>query len=154
MNGHGNARGIATLQSVLASGGANGVQMMSEAGRRRVLEQQSDGVDLVLGVPCRWGMGYSLETAYFPGVPAGARVGWWAGNGGSMSYVDLDARMSLGFVPNRWISGPHETDRARGLIQAAYQEGHLWVADGGATSRSTGSKPRRRGRCSRCFSWR
>jgi CubicO group peptidase (beta-lactamase class C family) len=121
MNGHGNARGIATLQSLLASGGANGVRMMSDTGRTRVLEQQSDGVDLVIGFPCRWGMGFALELSAFPGIPAGARTAWWGGNGGSTSFIDLDARMSLGFVPNRWISGPHETDRARGLIQAAYQ---------------------------------
>ena len=76
------ARAIATLQSVLACGEANGVKMMSDAVRERVLEQQSDGADLVLGVPCRWGLGYSLETAIFPGVPADARVAWWAGNGG------------------------------------------------------------------------
>jgi CubicO group peptidase (beta-lactamase class C family) len=121
MNGHGNARGIATLQSVLASGHANGVQMMSDRGRRRVLEQQSDGVDLVIGVPCRWGLGYSLDAGYMDGVPAGANVAWWAGNGGSMSFVDLDARLSIGYVPNRWIAGEHETDRARAVIRAAYQ---------------------------------
>ena len=45
----------------------------------------------------------------------------WAGNGGSMSYVDLDARMSLAYYPNRWISGQHEMDRARLAIQAAYE---------------------------------
>jgi CubicO group peptidase (beta-lactamase class C family) len=121
MNGHGNARGIATLQSILASGGANGRRMISDRGRARVLEQQSDGVDLVIGVPCRWGMGFSLETSHLPGVPAGARAAWWAGNGGSMSFIDLDARMALGFTPNRWICGAYETNRARQLIRAAYQ---------------------------------
>jgi len=121
MNGHGNARGIATLQSVLACGEANGVKVLSDAGRERVLEQQSDGPDLVLGVPCRWGLGYSLEKSIFPGVPADARVAWWGGNGGSMAFVDLDARMAIGFTPNRWISGPHEQTRSRRLIAAAYE---------------------------------
>ena len=121
MNGHGNARAIATLQSVLACGEAKGVKMMSDAGRERVLEQQSDGPDLVLGVPCRWGLGYSLEQSIFPGIPADARVAWWAGNGGSMAFVDLDARMAVGFTPNRWISGPHEQTRSRRLIAAAYE---------------------------------
>jgi CubicO group peptidase (beta-lactamase class C family) len=121
MGGHGNARAIATLQSLLACGEANGKRLISDAGRRRVLEQQSDGVDLVIGVPCRWGMGFSLETSHFPGVPSGARAGWWAGNGGSMSFIDLDARMAIGFTPNRWISGPHEQDRSRSLIKAAYE---------------------------------
>lgn len=121
MNGHGNARGIATLQSVLASGSANGVRLMSDAGRYRVLEQQSDGADLVIGVPCRWGMGFSLEMMLFPGVPAGARAAWWAGNGGSLSFIDLDARMAIGYVPNRWISGPYEQYRSGNVVRAAYQ---------------------------------
>lgn len=121
MNGHGNARGLATLQSTLASGGAKGVRLMSDAGRKRALEQQSDGTDLVIGVPCRWAMGYSLELMLFPGVPAGARVGWWGGNGGSLSFVDLDARMAIGFVPNRWISGPYEQFRSGNIVRAAYQ---------------------------------
>lgn len=121
MNGHGNARGIATLQSVLASGGANGRRLMSEAGRLRVLEPQSDGPDLVIGMPCRWGMGFSLETTIFPGVPSGARAGWWAGNGGSLSFVDLDARMSIGYVPNRWLSGRFEQYRSSTIVRAAYR---------------------------------
>jgi CubicO group peptidase (beta-lactamase class C family) len=121
MNGHGNARGIATLQSVLACGGANGVRLMSTSGRERVLEQQSDGMDLVLEFPCSWGMGYSLVREYY-GAPSSARVAWWAGNGGSVSFVDLDAHMAIGFVPNKWIGGSaHEQDRSRSLIQAAYR---------------------------------
>jgi hypothetical protein len=121
MNGHGNARAIATLQSVLACGRANGVKLISDAGRERVLEQQSDGVDLVMRVACRWGMGHSLETSIFPGVPTNAPVAWWGGNGGSMSFVDRDAGMAIGFTPNRWISGPHEQTRSRNIIKAAYQ---------------------------------
>jgi CubicO group peptidase (beta-lactamase class C family) len=120
MNGHGNGRGIATVQSILASGGANGVRLMSDAGRARVLEQQSDGVDIVIGLEMRWGMGYSLDKAFF-GVPQSRRVAWWGGNGGSMSYVDLDARMSVGYVPNRWLAGDAASLlRARSIVLAAY----------------------------------
>lgn len=121
MNGHGNARGLATMQSVLACGGANGVQLMSDEGRRRVLEQQSDGADLVIGVPCRWAMGFSLEMMMYPGVPAGTRAAFWAGNGGSLSFIDLDARMAVGYVPNRWISGVYEQFRSGNVLCAAYQ---------------------------------
>jgi CubicO group peptidase (beta-lactamase class C family) len=120
MNGHGNARGIATLQSLLASGVVRGKRLMSDAGRARVLEQQSDGDDLVIGFPCRWGMGFSRTMAFFPWLGDDARVAWWAGNGGSLSFIDLDERMAIGFTPNRWISGPHEQDRSRSLVRAAY----------------------------------
>jgi CubicO group peptidase (beta-lactamase class C family) len=120
LNGHGNGRGIATVQSILAAGSANGVRLMSDAGRLRVLEQQSDGNDLVTGLPMRWGMGYSLDRSYF-GLPESRRVAWWAGNGGSLSYVDLDARMSVGYVPNRWLAGDAASMvRGRNLVLAAY----------------------------------
>jgi hypothetical protein len=29
--------------------------------------------------------------------------------------------MSIGFVPNRWISGPYEVARSRNIVRAAYQ---------------------------------
>ena len=119
LNGHGNARGIATAQSVLASGGAGGVRLMSDAGRERVLEQQAAGVDLVLDIPLRWGMGYSLNGEIVP-ASGGTRVAWWAGNGGSMSFVDLDRRFSFGYVPNRWITGAHEMDRSMRLLNEVY----------------------------------
>jgi CubicO group peptidase (beta-lactamase class C family) len=121
VNGHGSARGIAVLQSVLASGGANGVRLMSDAGRLRVLEQQSDGPDLVLAAEPRWGMGYALEGSFF-GAPPFARVAYWGGNGGSLSYVDLDARMAIGYVPNRWLGGsfPLSVERAINIVKAAY----------------------------------
>ena len=66
-------------------------------------------------------MGFSLEILMFPGVPAGARAAWWAGNGGSLSFIDLDARMSIGFVPNRWIGGRFEQYRSGNVVRAAYQ---------------------------------
>jgi CubicO group peptidase (beta-lactamase class C family) len=120
LNGHCNARGIATLQSVVACGGAHGVRLMSDAGRKRMLEQQCEGNDLVLGLPLRWGMGYSLAGEFF-GVPASSRVAWWGGNGGSMSFVDLDACMAIGFAPNRWLGGDFASlERARNIIRAAY----------------------------------
>lgn len=121
-NGHGNARGIAAAQSVLANGGAFGKRLMSEAGCERVLEQQVDGLDVVIGLPfpIRWGLGYCLNADYLPGGTSGSRAAFWAGNGGSMSWVDLDHRMSFGFAPNRWMTGPHEQDRSLSVLRAVY----------------------------------
>jgi len=154
MNGHGNARGIAMLQSVLASGGANGVRLMSDAGRERVLEQQSAGPDLVVGVPCRWGMGFSLEMAMFPGTPPEARTAWWAGNGGSLSFIDLDARMAIGYVPNRWITGPFEQHRSGNIVQAAYQALQAVELSSDALPRLCGSAPTHQAVGKRMRCWR
>jgi CubicO group peptidase (beta-lactamase class C family) len=121
INGHGNGYGIATAQSVLANGGAFGKRLLSEAGRERVLERQADGVDVVLDIPIRWGLGYSVSSDFLPGGTSGSRVAFWAGGGGSMSWVDLDHRMSFGFAPNHWMTGPHEQDRSLSILKAVYE---------------------------------
>jgi CubicO group peptidase (beta-lactamase class C family) len=120
INGHGNGYGIAAVQSVLANGGAFGKRLLSEAGRERVLERRVDGPDVVLDVPLRWGLGYSLNAEFVEGASS-SRIAFWAGNGGSMSWVDLDHRMSFGYAPNRWITGPHENDRSVSILKTVYE---------------------------------
>ena len=39
---------------------------LSEAGANRVFEEQTNGVDLVLGTPIRFGLGYGLTSAAMP----------------------------------------------------------------------------------------
>ena len=75
---------------------------------------------MVLEVPLRWGLGYSLNAEFVEGA-VGSRIAFWAGNGGSMSWVDLDHRMSFGYAPNRWITGPHENDRSVSILKAVYE---------------------------------
>ena len=48
--------------SVHASGGVGDVRLMSDASRHRVLEHETAGLDLVLDIPLRWGMGYCLNN--------------------------------------------------------------------------------------------
>lgn len=98
-NGHGNARAVALIQSVLACGGeAHGVRLLSAGTVEKVLEQQSDGLDLVLGVPLRFGMGYGLASET---MPMGPRSFSWGGYGGSLVFNDLDGRMTVAYVMNR-----------------------------------------------------
>jgi CubicO group peptidase (beta-lactamase class C family) len=119
-NGHGNARAVATIHSTLACGEANGVRLLSDRGRRRALEPQSDGVDLLLGIPTRWGMGFNLECVIVPN-PMGHELAFWGGNGGSLGLVDFTERMSVSFVMNRWLEGPYETLRFNRILKAVYE---------------------------------
>lgn len=118
-NGHGNARAVATIHSTLVADEVNGIRLLSRAGRHRVLEQQSDGVDLVMDMPVRWGMGFALHSPLFSNT-AGHRVVYWGGNGGSLAFVDFDTKMVVSFVMNRWIEGPYEQIRNQRILQAAY----------------------------------
>ena len=65
--GNGNARAVAEIHMILANNDvAKGRRFLSEAGCRRALEPQVQGVDLVLGVPMRFGLGFALGTGLMP----------------------------------------------------------------------------------------
>jgi CubicO group peptidase (beta-lactamase class C family) len=119
-NGHGNARSVAVVQSVLACGGTvGGRRFLSPEGCERALEQQSYGIDLVIGQPIRFGMGYGLNSAEMP-LSANERVCFWGGWGGSLILVDLDARMTVAYVMNRMGEGTLGDVRGAGIVMAAY----------------------------------
>jgi CubicO group peptidase (beta-lactamase class C family) len=119
-NGHGNARSVAAVQSVLASGGeVGGVRLLSRAGCDAVFEEQSHGTDLVLGVPLRIGIGYGLNSAELP-VSPNSRACFWGGWGGSIVVVDLDARMTVAYMMNRMGEGTLGDQRGAAIVQAAF----------------------------------
>ncbi len=99
-NGHGNARSAAKVGSLLACGGdLNGVRLLSQATIDQAIEEQFNGIDLVLGVPVRWGLGFGLaneKLAYL-----NPRAFYWGGFGGSWLEVDPDSRMCFSYVMNK-----------------------------------------------------
>ena len=120
-NGHGNARSIVRIQSILANGGtAFGKTLMSEEGTRRIFDKQTDGDDLVLGVPIVFGMGYGLSSDYMPMGP-NEHIAYWGGWGGSTVVVDQDARLCVSYVMNRMDPSVLGDVRGFSLLQAAYQ---------------------------------
>jgi CubicO group peptidase (beta-lactamase class C family) len=117
-NGHGNARSVARIHSTLACGEVNGIRHLSDKTRLRMLEPQSTGADLLLGLaPFSWGMGMAIKTPGFP-RQSKYRIAWWGGNGGHLGFVDFDNRLSASFVMNRWIEGPNEMTRFFRFIDA------------------------------------
>jgi CubicO group peptidase (beta-lactamase class C family) len=120
-NGHGNARSVATVQSLLACGGErNGRRILSARGCEAVFEEQANGMDLVLGAPLRLGMGYGLNSPALP-ISPNPRTCFWGGWGGSLVVVDLDARLTVAYVMNRMGEGTLGDTRGISLVMAAYQ---------------------------------
>jgi CubicO group peptidase (beta-lactamase class C family) len=118
--GHGNARSVAQVQSILACGGeVGGRRFLSQAGCDAVFEQQAEGTDLVLGVPLTLGNGYGLSSALTPLSP-NQKACYWGGWGGSVVICDLDARLCISFVMNRMGEGTVGDDRGLGIVLATY----------------------------------
>jgi CubicO group peptidase (beta-lactamase class C family) len=120
-NGHGNARAMAKIHSVLACGGEwEGRSFLSPRTCESVLEEQCNGVDLVIGVPVRFGLGYALQNETFRFSP-NDRVAFWGGWGGSLVMADLDAKLSLGFAMNQMSAEAIVGDqRTHALCEAVY----------------------------------
>lgn len=119
-NGQGNARSIVKAQTAMANGGvAFGKTLLSEAGTKRIFEQQSKGRDLVLGVPLVFGMGYGLNNEKVP-ISPNKNTCYWGGWGGSSVVIDQDAGLCLSYVMNRMESGLLGDPRGAGLAAAMY----------------------------------
>ncbi len=119
-NGHGNARSVVTVQSVLACGGeTGGKRLFSSKLADVIFEEQANGTDLVLGSPLRHGIGYGLISPEVPLSP-NEHACYWGGWGGSIVVIDIDARMTVAYMMNRMVDGLAGDLRGAGLVFAAY----------------------------------
>lgn len=118
-NGHGNARSVAMVQSIVANNGEyNGTRFFSEKTGARIFETQAHGVDLVLGIEAHFGMGYGLASSV---TPLGPRGCFWAGLG-SLVVMDQDFDITIAYTPNKMQFVPGSTrgaNIARAAVEAA-----------------------------------
>ncbi len=116
-NGHGNARSVALVQSVVAGRGeARGVRLLSAAGCDRIFEEQIHGTDLVLGSEYRFGMGYGLSSGM---MPIGPRSCFWGGYGGSLIVMDQETELTVCYAMNRMEAGLEGDLRGAAILMAA-----------------------------------
>ncbi|KAG9771208.1 hypothetical protein KCU88_g6388, partial [Aureobasidium melanogenum] len=125
-NGHSNARGLARVLSTVTRGGSvDGVKLLSQRTIDRIFDVQSDGPDLVVGVPVTFGIGYGLAgpgTAQsVPWLPKSGRVCFWGGWGGSFILMDLDRKVTFSYVMNKMGAGILGSTRSEAYFRAAYK---------------------------------
>lgn len=121
INGHGNARSVARVLSAIARGGeVDGVRLLGPDTIDLIFNEQTDGVDVVLGIPLRWGVGYALpKKDTISWIPDG-KICFWGGWGGSMIIMDLERRMTISYMMNRMAPGIIGSDRSGAYVTAIY----------------------------------
>ena len=101
-NPHSNARAIARVFGILASGGsAGGRQLLSRETIEQASAIDSDGIDAILGRPNRFGLGFQLTIPGVRPLGPGAHSFGHYGNGAILGFADPHAGMGFGFVCNR-----------------------------------------------------
>ena len=120
-NGHGNARSVARIMSALALGGeVDGIRLLGPETIDLIFEEQSNGVDLVLGVPLRFGIGYGLPILETVPYLPDERICFWGGWGGSVIAMDLGRRMTISYMMNKMGPGVIGSDRSEAYVSAIY----------------------------------
>lgn len=117
VNGHGNARAMATLYGEIAREGG---RLISNATLSRACEMQWSAIEPVLGHNYRMALGFTLNSpdAYMgPNLHAFGHVG----AGGSTGFCDPDARLGFSYCMNLMRANRDNGPRARRLITALYQ---------------------------------
>ena len=119
-NGHANGRSIARAYAALSlDGELDGVRVMSSGAIDRAIVEQSNGMDAVLDVPTRFGLGFMLSSETFPMEPAKRAFGH-AGAGGSMGIADPEAGIGFGYAMNQMRTEAGDDYRYVNLLKAVY----------------------------------
>lgn len=118
VNGHGNARSLARMMSVIARGGTvDNHALLSPATIDLIFEQQSDGTDLVLLTPIRFGTGFALADPSYLTYPFPGRVCFWGGWGGSIVVMDLEHKTTIAYTMNKMGAGILGSERTETYLQ-------------------------------------
>ena len=119
-NGHTNARALARIYGALARGGeVDGVRVLSPAQIERCLTIESDGIDAVVGVPMRFGLGFRITQPAARYGPNPRTFGH-TGAGGSLGFADLDAKLGFAYTMNQMGSHILLDPRVVALLDALY----------------------------------
>jgi CubicO group peptidase (beta-lactamase class C family) len=104
-NGHGNARAIAKIASIIACEGVlDNKRFLSRETVEKIIEEQIYDKDVLIQVPIRRALGVSLKgkNSLYPTD----RVCFGGGAGGSSMIMDLENKMGIGFVMNQMRDQP------------------------------------------------
>ena len=119
--GHGNAQSIAKIYGALATNRSiNGTELVSKEKLDAATTIQIENVDLVIGFPIAWGVGFAINKGlgvYGPNDESFGHHGW----GGSFGFADPQKKLGVSYAMNFMREAEDAPDpRLVGLIGALY----------------------------------
>lgn len=130
-NGITTARSLARMYASLIGDGVDGIRILSKETVERARTEQTSGMDKVVAMPTRFGLGFVLNWPIAPGFPEYASLGGSLGNegafghngaGGSLGFADPTADFSFAYVMNQMhvVTGGDDP-RTLSLIKAVHE---------------------------------
>lgn len=117
-NGIGSAHAIARMYAATV-GRVDGTRILEAASVERATQMQSDGTDLVIGTPMRYGLGFAISPTV--NLEAGPSAFGHSGAGGSLGLADPEHHLGFGYAMNRMNVGYSIDRRPTNLVRATYE---------------------------------
>ncbi|KAK9414822.1 putative Beta-lactamase/transpeptidase-like protein [Seiridium unicorne] len=127
-NGYSNAHALNTILSTITLAGSDDIvehkRLLSQPTVELIFEEQSNGMDLAIGVPIRFGIGYALTgdggSWVDEWLPAG-KTAYWGGSGGSLGIMDVGRRVTITYTMNVRSNSLIGNKASKAYIGAIYE---------------------------------
>jgi CubicO group peptidase (beta-lactamase class C family) len=125
------ARSLARMYASLIGDGVDGIRLLNDETMRRATTEQTSGIDAVMALPTRFGLGFALNVPIAVGFPEYSSLAGAMGNegafghngaGGSLGFADPTTGFSFGYVMNQMhMVTVGDDPRTLSLIKAVHQ---------------------------------
>jgi len=112
------------ILSAIPNGGVvDGVKLLSPETIELIFREQSNGTDLVISMPMRFGIGYGIggggTAQTLPWMPT-EKMAFWGGWGGSLEVMDVKRNVTFTYVMNRMGEGTLGNSRSADYVKLVW----------------------------------
>ncbi|KAI0447940.1 beta-lactamase [Xylaria telfairii] len=126
-NGYSNAYAMNQILSTVTLAGHEGInerkQLLSKSTVDLIFEEQSNGKDLAIGTPIRFGIGYAIKGDgdwVHDWMPAGD-IAYFGGSGGSLGIMDVGRKVTITYAMNKRSASLIGNTPSKAYISAIYE---------------------------------
>ncbi|KAI1281072.1 beta-lactamase [Xylaria sp. FL0933] len=124
-NGYSNAHAMNKMLSAvtLAGSASDHAKLLSKSTVDLIFEEQSRGMDLAIGMPIRFGIGYAIkgDGDWIDDYMPTGDIAYWGGSGGSLAIMDVGRKVTITYAMNKMSPALIGNTAAKAYIGAIYE---------------------------------